>query len=633
MQLNTFKRSVIALVIAGTTTSAQAALYTIETINGGTTGESSKATAITANGEKVALEVLKGPVGIDYSQELSFMMDVRNQINSLYDLQDYCYYYLGYETCATWANSKWYGLMASGEVCESLDSPQLCLGGFKKSIDAWSKNTPYTRNSSAFIDGTPVNPFGNGVTGTAPLGTVQANSADVLINGFSSTGFAVGSSSSPYYLAADNNARAFMRRGFNDQQELQPPLSSTVLIASIGQTNAKGIIAIPGGELIFGSASVANMADFGSGNKVPEGTDLSSLASCSSVPNYADRACQYIQFANQAAVWLTAYTNNNALARVIDDFPNGATGNGDQTAQASIHAAATLPGATGPTLVGFTTFNNNGFFATAVKYSPILDFTQCLSDLETDATKRCWTREVIPGINIRQNDDITYSYTVANDINTRGVVIGVAKYAREASGSFAENIFVNEGASTTQLGLSQSPMFFYGYNATAASINNNNEIVGKIDVEQIRDRARRQRGYIYLHGAALNLASFNNQRAWLLDDLTNDGNPTGIANQYRISEAFDISDNGNIAASAFYCAGGYRSTVQNSLCNGVEELVAVKLTRQAGTILPRLDEKDPIKRSGGGIGLFALSFIVICGIFRRKQLLPFLAHLHKFERN
>ncbi|MEI8612038.1 DUF3466 family protein [Enterovibrio sp. Hal110] len=181
-------------------------------------------------------------------------------------------------------------------------------------------------------------------------------------------------------------------------------------------------------------------------------------------------------------------------------------------------------------------------------------------------------------------------------------------------------MFINEGASTTLLGPSQSSLFFSGYNATAASINNDNELVGKVDTESARDRARRQRGYIYLHGSATSLATFQNTRGWLLDDLTNGGAASNTNNQYRIAEAFDIADNGDIAASAFYCAGGYRSTAHNALCDGTEELVAVKLTRDnSGTISQRTYDDQTVSRSGGSVGFLGLGLLALAGAMRRKK--------------
>ncbi|CSC27904.1 Protein of uncharacterised function (DUF3466) [Vibrio cholerae] len=73
------------------------------------------------------------------------------------------------------------------------------------------------------------------------------------------------------------------------------------------------------------------------------------------------------------------------------------------------------------------------------------------------------------------------------------------------------------------------------------------------------------------------MAIFAN-KAWLLDDLTNDNTATGNNNQFRIIDATDINDAGVISATALKCSGGYDTTAHNSLCSNREEtVVAVKL--------------------------------------------------------
>ncbi|WP_325892760.1 DUF3466 family protein [Grimontia sp. NTOU-MAR1] len=617
MQFNKFKLSAIALAVAGIPAVANAALYQVQLMDA-PSSNSSQATAISSDSSKVAVEGLSGPVGLNYSEELPYMVDVEHFINSQGDLYRYCRDYLGYNTCGVWADERWYGVQATGAVCDSEDSEQNCLGGLKKEIDAWING--FTSNSVAALEGNPVEPFDAGVSGTQPSGTVQPNSSNVVINAINGND-AIGASSSPYYKVGSNYVRAFQRRGFNGADELLPPKGSTDVINTIGQTNAKGfVVADLSGTpttIVFGSASIANMADPENGNKAPEDSGLNNLNSCSSTVSWTDRACQYYQFTNQAAIWVPSYTDEPLRARIIADFPSGVTGNTDDTAQASVNAAALVEGAAAPTMVGFNTYNDSRFYARAVKLSPVSDFSTCLTDLESDPTKRCWDMALIPGINIRQSGDIIYRYTEATDINNNGIVVGVAKNARLNNGAYAETVFINKGNSTTLLGPSQSPLFFNGYNATAAAINDNGELVGKVDIENSRDRSRRQRGYIYAHGTLS--PDFDGKRGWRLDDLTNDGNPTGNNNQFRIAEAFDISANGDIAASAFYCAGGYSSVAANALCSGTEELVAVKLVRQSGDITPRPEDKNAIKRSGGGIGLIGLCLLALGGIFRRKK--------------
>ncbi|WP_339376609.1 DUF3466 family protein [Candidatus Enterovibrio escicola] len=359
------------------------------------------------------------------------------------------------------------------------------------------------------------------------------------------------------------------------------------------------------------------MADSGSRDKVPEGSNLLNLNSCISPINYSERACQYYQFANQASVWLQGLGGSQPNnARIIANFPTGTTANGGKTAQATVRAAALTSRFGDPVMVDFNTYNYGSvFYARAVKFIPVSDFITCISDLKTDASQRCWTMALIPGIEIRQGQvgDIIYSYTEANDINQNGIVVGVVKNRRKFNGTYAENVFINEGSSTSILGVSNSPLFFNGYAATASAINNANELVGKVDIETARDRARPQRGYIYLYGSAANLSSFNNTRGWLLDDLTNDNNTSSYNNKFRVAEAFDI------AASAFFCATGYSSSAKNALCNDHKELVAVKLTRGFGNIILRIDDMLNINRSGGCVGVMGLGLLMFSAFLRRRK--------------
>ncbi|MGF1770631.1 DUF3466 family protein [Enterovibrio makurazakiensis] len=612
MQFNKFKLSAVALAIAGFPLVANAALYSVARVDNASASQSAAATAISPDGSEVAVEVLSGPVGLNYSQELPYMVDVEHFINSQDDLYRYCRDYLGYNTCDTWADERWYGIQASGTVCKSDDAEQSCLGGLKKEIDAWSQG--FASNSEAIL-GSAVNPFGAGVA-SPPAGTVNADSTNVVINSITANGSPVGASSSPYYDAGSYNARAFARRGFINDVELLPPASATGVIPNIGQTNAHGVIEAAGVTITYGSASVANMADVGDEAKAPEDSGLPNLASCQSSVDYSNRACQYFQFANQASVWLTTdepFVDVNATT-VVSSFPSGNTGHDDDTAQASVLGAALLGDDTNkPYLVGYSTYDDNRFYARAVKFAPVADFATCISALQSDAKEaKCWTLQPIEGFEDQRE---RFSYSMATDTNSTGAIVGIAKYRNSNSGSFSETIFVNENGTTTLLGTGQSELFFSGYNATAAALNTSSELVGKVDIESSRDRERRQRGYIYAHGTAN--ADFDGKHGWLLDDLTNG---SGGANQFRIAEAFDIADNGDIAASAFFCDGGYSSTAQNARCDVEEELVAVKLTRlPGGEITPRPVEENVITRSGGGIGMLGLILIGLGGFFRKRK--------------
>ncbi|CSA81939.1 Protein of uncharacterised function (DUF3466) [Vibrio cholerae] len=117
------------------------------------------------------------------------------------------------------------------------------------------------------------------------------------------------------------------------------------------------------------------------------------------------------------------------------------------------------------------------------------------------------------------------------------------------------------------------------------------------------------------------MAIFAN-KAWLLDDLTNDNTATGNNNQFRIIDATDINDAGVISATALKCSGGYDTTAHNSLCSNREEtVVAVKLVpivnATSANIQQRSTEEQASERKGGSFGLGLLMVLGVLG-FRRK---------------
>ena len=180
MHLKKFKLSACACALAGISTMTQAALYTIAPVKGIASTQASKATAISPDGLQIAIEDYRGPNGTNYSQELSFMVDMEHEINSYSSLDNYCFDYLGYNTCTTWVNEQWFGIQANGAVCDNVTAPQFCIGGLKKSIDAWT--VPFVSNNIASINNTQINPFGAGVTGEKPLGTPSPESTNVYVN-------------------------------------------------------------------------------------------------------------------------------------------------------------------------------------------------------------------------------------------------------------------------------------------------------------------------------------------------------------------------------------------------------------------------------------------------------------------
>ena len=156
-------------------------------------------------------------------------------------------------------------------------------------------------------------------------------------------------------------------------------------------------------------------------------------------------------------------------------------------------------------------------------------------------------------------------------------------------------------------------------------------MVGSIDISREREKdgtEREKRGFIYpldeTGTESTRRAIFDN-KAWILDDLTNDGVVSSNNNTYRILEATDINDAGVISATARKCENGYDTTEMDSYCQGgrigVETVVAVKLipieNATSADIQSRSYRSANIDRQGGSLGWFALVVIGLLG-FRRK---------------
>lgn len=240
------------------------------------------------------------------------------------------------------------------------------------------------------------------------------------------------------------------------------------------------------------------------------------------------------------------------------------------------------------------------------------------------------------------SDDAIYSNSVISDVNRNLMAVGHAKrngYVPE-SGSAANKAFVIEDISISTPSANfdlQSSIFFKGAGAEAKAINNFNEFVGQVDAETTREvngSERRHRGFIYPYQATgtepSRIALFES-KAWWLDDLTNDGEQSGINNYFRIIDATDINDAGVISATAIKCTVGgedrpYDSTSHNSYCgnassNAEEKVVAVKLIpisdENLRNIQPRGTDSQNVERQGAGMGVFALTLLGLLG-FRRK---------------
>ncbi|EOX1813560.1 DUF3466 family protein [Vibrio cholerae] len=274
--------------------------------------------------------------------------------------------------------------------------------------------------------------------------------------------------------------------------------------------------------------------------------------------------------------------------------------------------------------VGYSSFDADNNYMQASVFE--LDNTSNFSNAAS------WTTKAVSGAESRIGGDYIHSNSVVTDVNKNLVALGSAKRAgsRPENGSAANRLFVINDVSATQPAATflTGGIFFNGAGGKAGAINSYNEIVGQVDADETREndgKPRRKRGFIYPYSAngsdPSRMAIFAN-KAWLLDDLTNDNTATGNNNQFRVIDATDINDAGVISATALKCSGGYDTTAHNSLCSNREEtVVAVKLIPITGAtssnIQARSTEEQAADRKGGGFGLGLLIVLGLLG-FRRK---------------
>lgn len=242
------------------------------------------------------------------------------------------------------------------------------------------------------------------------------------------------------------------------------------------------------------------------------------------------------------------------------------------------------------------------------------------------------------GAEVDYGEDNRHSNSVLTDVNQNLLAVGSAKLAVSGSGAQANRLFVVPNISVDSKAIFfSSDIFFNSAGGQTGGINNFNEIVGRVDVENHREydgKQRRQRAFIYPYGTVAQGSVqarkdiFNN-RAWIIDDLTNDGKVSGTTdnnNQFRIYDASDINDAGVISATALKCAGGYDSVARDSYCgNGStdETVVAVKLVPIAGAdasaIQARPFENSTIERQGGSLGFGAMTLLGLFGFMRKRN--------------
>ncbi|ENM3934104.1 DUF3466 family protein [Vibrio cholerae] len=274
--------------------------------------------------------------------------------------------------------------------------------------------------------------------------------------------------------------------------------------------------------------------------------------------------------------------------------------------------------------VGYSSFDADNNYMQASVFQ--------LDDTSNFSNAASWTTKAVSGAESRIGGDYIHSNSVVTDVNKNLVALGSAKRAgsRPENGAAANRLFVINDVSATQPAATflTGGIFFTGAGGKAGAINSYNEIVGQVDADETREndgKPRRKRGFIYpysANGSDLSRMAIFSNKAWWLDDLTNDNAATGNNNQFRVIDATDINDAGVISATALKCSGGYDTTAHNSLCSNREEtVVAVKLIPITGAtssnIQARSTEEQTADRKGGGFGLGLLMVLGLLG-FRRK---------------
>ncbi|MDA0118651.1 DUF3466 family protein [Vibrio sp. T11.5] len=230
----------------------------------------------------------------------------------------------------------------------------------------------------------------------------------------------------------------------------------------------------------------------------------------------------------------------------------------------------------------------------------------------------------------RFQNQSNYLSSILTSVNTNGIAIGEVKYSTPLNGAYANSLFyitdpANPNGSYKEF---SGDIFFSGASGKAGAINNNDEVVGAVDNQTHHEsgggKPRSQRAFIA--PLTSNAKAPLNNRAWYLDDLTNDGSTSSTNNQFRIIDATDINDAGVISGTALYCSGGYDTTAIDSKCNGgitgSEKIVAVKLVPINGATTSDIQarpvtQEDKVDRQGGSLGFFALTLLGLLG-FRRK---------------
>ncbi|WP_318481070.1 DUF3466 family protein [Photobacterium leiognathi] len=576
----------------------------------------------------VAGTARRGTQGAPLSDAVAFNQN-RQFVNDLSGLYNYCRDDLGYNTCDVWARSEYFGY---GYNVDDEQSGQ-GLGGLQHIQQTWKNN--YRSNAVALDNGAAVTTKADDASAYPEqgIGTLQDKTTDATLEGIAGN-YSFGTSSSAVFNNNGVYPRAFAKRGFvnidGTPAALLNPVSGDAFVKNMGQTMANGAVKTTDGNLlVVGSSSFAQTFTQDVDSRDPNTDDINiglgfnkdTFKQCATNPSnlYSTFECQFSSFANEAAFWLVDASGNvvksgamgSNLAAVDKDHD-------DVSAQASANAVAMVNGS--PVAVGYISRDTNSsdsYVMEAAFFKP------------TAGIDSSWTQTAIPGITISTGDDRNYEYTMANDVNANFKVVGIAKSHKADNRSYPQKMFIYDNATgqTKFLDSSVSSIFFRGANGDAEAINDHDQVVGWIDSEtknQIDGSERRHRAFTYIAGSAAQ-GPLKAGSVWMLDDLTNDpelGNAS-VANSYRIISATDVNNAGVISATANYCAGGYQNLTKEAQCSVTEKQVAIKLVPKANAtdkdiIVRKAEEDEPVKRSGGSLGILALTALGFIGFRRRK---------------
>jgi len=239
----------------------------------------------------------------------------------------------------------------------------------------------------------------------------------------------------------------------------------------------------------------------------------------------------------------------------------------------------------------------------------------------SSADGNTWTSTFVSGFDGGDRDLDNYLNSSLTAVSENGVAVGTYKLRDVVSnGAYSNGLFYVTDVANPAAKVFSGDIFFTGANGLIGGINKYDEVVGAVDFETHREvdgQPRAQRGFITQLTSKAQAPLQG--KAWYLDDLTYGGDALASNNDYRIIQAGDINDAGVIAATAYYCDGGYASDAIDASCNGSSKLVAVKLVPISGStsITKRPVETSTVERQGGTLGFFALTLLGLLG-FRRK---------------